>query len=35
MQPAELVDLVLVFPPDLDLVTDGLLVFFRQLHIKY
>lgn len=31
MQPAELVDLVLVFSSDLDLVANGLLVFFREL----
>lgn len=31
MQPAELVDLVLVFPSDLDLVAHGLLVFFGEL----
>lgn len=34
VQPAELVDLVLVLPSDLDLVAGGLLVFFRELQAK-
>lgn len=34
MQPAELVDLVLVLSSDLDLVADGLLVFFRELYVR-
>lgn len=33
MQPAELVDLVLILSSDLDLVADGLLVFFRELYV--